>query len=402
MSAGGWSTPRLDRLRETMAGDVRRGEIPGRVWLVSRRGEVHVDAVGTLTAGGGAPIHHDTIFRIASLTKPVTAAATLILVEECKLRLDEPVDRLLPELAGRQVLRRLDGPLDDTVPARRPISVRDLLTLRLGFGYPMTAATHWPILVAARERGFLLGPPHPQSVVPPDEWLRRFAELPLLHQPGERWMYDLGLDVLGVLIARAAGQPFPDFLRERLFEPLGMKDTGFSVPEADLDRLPGCYEADAETGALAVYDPPGAASEWSRPPAFPSGAGGLVSTADDYHAFCRMLLNRGRHGRLRILSRPAVELMTADHLTAEQRTGMDVFFGDWSSWGFGLSVFTRRDELAMNVGTFGWTGGLGTSGYTDPREELIGILLTQRLMGSPVSPPVFRDFWTSAYQAIDD
>jgi len=320
MSDGRLSKERLGRMHDVMAGHVERGEVPGLVTLVSRRGEVHVDAIGMKAAGGSNPMRRDTIFRIASMTKPITAAAAMILVEECKLRLDEPVDRLLPELSGRKVLKRLDGPLDDTVPAKRPISVRDLLTLRMGFGHIMERSSGYPIQKAANEHLLLLGPPRPQAQPAPDEWIRRVGTLPLMYQPGERWMYDLGLDVLGALIARAAGQPLETFFRERIFEPLGMKDTGFSVPAEKLDRLPGCYQRNHKTGAFEVYDDTGN-SEWSRPPAFPSGASGLVSTVGDYLAFCQMMLNKGRLGGERILSRPSVELMTIDHLTPEQKAG---------------------------------------------------------------------------------
>jgi CubicO group peptidase (beta-lactamase class C family) len=248
MSAGGLSKARLDRMHDVMAGYVERGEVPGIVTLVCRRGEAHVDAIGRKAAGGRDPIRRDTIFRIASLTKPIAAAAAMILVEECKLRLDEPVDRLLPELAARRVLKHLDGPLDDTVPASRPISLRDLLTLRMGLGYIMAAGAY-PILKAANEQQLLLGPPRPQTLPAPDEWIRRVATLPLMHQPGEKWMYDLGLDVLGVLIARASGQPLETFLSERIFEPLGMKDTGFSVPAAKLDRLKPPSQPNFPTGS---------------------------------------------------------------------------------------------------------------------------------------------------------
>jgi CubicO group peptidase (beta-lactamase class C family) len=399
MSTGGLSRARLARMHDVMAGHVARGGMPGLVTLVSRRGETHVDAIGMKAALGSDPMLRDTIFRIASMTKPITAAATMILVEECKLRLDEPVDRLLPELANRKVLKRLDGPIDDTVPANRRITVRDLLTFRLGIGAVVARPGLYPIQKAMAEAGVAPGP-NPTSHAP-DEWMKRLGDLPLIHQPGERWMYHIGSDVLGVLIARAAGQTLETFFRERIFEPLGMNDTGLHVPPEKLSRLPHGYMAHSDTGALEVFDDPGN-SRWSRPPVFPAGGGGLVSTVDDYLAFCQMMLNKGRHGRERILSRPSVELMTTDQLTPEQKAGTGIFFGDNSSWGFGLSVITKRDDLAAVPGRFGWNGGYGTSGYSDPKEEMVGILMTQRLMASPKPPPVFVDFWTSVYQAIDD
>jgi CubicO group peptidase (beta-lactamase class C family) len=223
MSAGGLSKARLGRVHDVMAGYVERGEVPGIVTLVSRRGEVHVDAVGMKAVGGSDMIRRDTIFRITSMTKPITAVATMILVEECKLRLDEPVERLLPELAGRRVLKRLDGPLDDTVPANRPITVRDLLTFRMGFGIIMGPPDVYPIQKAVSEQQIVgFGPPNPSTPHAPDEWIRRLATLPLMHRPGEKWMYNTGPYVLGVLIARASGQPLGTFFRERILEPLGM------------------------------------------------------------------------------------------------------------------------------------------------------------------------------------
>lgn len=401
MSTGGFSKARLGRIRDVMTGYVERREVPGIVTLVSRRGEVHVDAVGSLAIGGG-PVRRDSIFRIASLSKPVAAVAAMILVEDCKLRLDEPVDRLLPELAGRRVLKRLDGPLDDTVPAKRPITLRDLLTLRFGIGYSPEVAGGWPIHQAFQRQNVLQGPPRPQTQLAPDEWIRRVGTLPLMYQPGERWLYDLGIDVLGVLIARAADQPLEDFLRERLFEPLGMKDTGFSVPAEKIDRFATSYEVNPD-GGLRVYDEAGN-GEWSRPPAFPSASGGLVSTVDDYLAFARMLLHEGRHGNARILSRPAVETLTADQLTPVQKavSGLVTGYFDSHGWGFGVAVVTRRVDVSGSVGAYGWDGGLGTSWRNDPAEGLVGILMTQRNWTSPNPPDVCVDFWTSAYQAIED
>jgi CubicO group peptidase (beta-lactamase class C family) len=308
---------------------------------------------------------------------------------------------LLPELADRTVLKRLDGPLDDTVPAHRPITVRDLLTFRMGFGQMMAPPDAYPILKAANDQQIGMGPPSPATTPAPDEWIRRLGTLPLMHQPGEQWMYNTGSDVLGVLIARATGQPLETFFSERIFAPLGMKETGFSVPAAKSDRFATSYGTNFTTGASTVLDE-AAGGQWSRPPAFPSGAGGLVSTIDDYLAFGQMLLNKGNHGRERILSRPSVETMTTDQLRQEQRAESGVFLGDNRGWGFGMSVIIRRDDLSATPGRFGWEGGLGTSWASDPTEEMVAILLTQRAMDSPSAPAFYSDFWTSAYQAIDD
>jgi CubicO group peptidase (beta-lactamase class C family) len=403
MSIGGFSQARLDRMHEVMAAYVKRGELPGLVYLISRRGEVHIEAMGTMSIGGKEPMRRDTIFRIASMTKPIIAIATMILVEECKLRLDDPVDRLLPELADRKVLNRIDGPLNDTVPANRPITTRDLLTFRLGFGIVMVPPGTYPIQRAAAHLRIRLGPPLPQEQPPTDEWIRRFGTLQLMYQPGERWLYDTGSDILGVLIARAAGQPLETFLRERIFGPLGMVDTAFHVPPARINRLPTSYNPNPKTGALDVYDE-STNGHWSRPPAFPSGSGGLVSTVDDCLAVSRMLLNHGKHGDVRILSRASVETMTTDQLTLAQKAfgGLVPGYFESHGWGLGVSVVTRRTDVAGSVGRFGWDGGLGTSWYMDPREDLAGILLTQRAWTSPDAPNVCKDFWTLAYAAIED
>jgi CubicO group peptidase (beta-lactamase class C family) len=403
MSTSGLSKSRLDRMHDSMTGYVERGEVPGLITLVSRRGEVHVDVIGNMGYEDRHPMQRDTIFRISSMTKPITAVATMILVEECQLRLDEPIDRLLPELARRRVLKSLDGPLDDTVPANRPITVRDLLTFRMGFGQMMALSDAFPILKAANEKQIGMSAPSPDTMPAPNEWIHRLGELPLMHQPGEMWMYNTGSDVLGVLIARASGQPFEAFLGERVFEPLGMKDTAFSVPFHKLDRLATSYWTNYMNGKIEVYDK-AKNGQWSRPPAFPSGAGGLVSTIDDYLAFGQMMLNKGWYGSKRILSRPAVETMTTDQLTPEQKavSGLIAGYFDSHGWGFGMSVNTKRDDVFAVPGRYGWDGGMGTSWYSDPKEEMVTILMTQQSWTSPYPPNVCRDFWTLAYQAIDD
>ncbi len=399
--SSGFSPARLGRMREVMAGYVERGAVAGLVALLSRHDVVHVEAIGVQDLASGAAMRRDTIFRIASMTKPITAAAAMILVEEARLRLDDPVERFLPELSHRKVLRTIDSKLDDTVPADRPITLRDVLTFRLGIGAVMAPPGRYPIQQAIAEAGLAPGP-NPIAFSP-DEWIRRFASLPLLHQPGEKWMYHTGSDLLGVLIARVAGMGLGDFLQERIFAPLGMTDTAFSVAEAKLDRLATCYQIEAATGRLAVYDE-ARGGRWARPPVFPSGGGGLVATADDFLAFGRMMLKRGRHGESRFLARPNVELMTADQLTPEQKAASPFFPGFWDSrgWGFGMSVTTRRDGVGPSAGSFGWMGGFGTSWWTDPQEDMVGILLVQRLMTGPNDVDINADFTTLAYQAIDD
>jgi CubicO group peptidase (beta-lactamase class C family) len=398
MSGGGLSESRLAHMRDVMAGYVERGEVPGLVLAVSRRGEAVIEPIGAADLNG-TPIRSDTIFRISSLTKPITAAATMMCVEECKLRLDEPVDRLLPELAGRVVLRSIDGPLTDTVPAGRPVTVRDLLTFVWGLGMVIAPPGTYPIQRAMDELQLGQGPPDP--TVPPaaDEWIRRLGTLPLMHQPGAGWMYNTGSDVLGVLIARATGQPFDEFLRERVFEPLKMADTGFSVPAASLSRLATGYQ----DNGVDIYDAV-ADSKWRKPPAFPSGAGGLVSTVPDYLAFGEMMLRQGKYDGGRLLSRASIELMTTDQLTPGQKQESGPFAGYFAShgWGLGMSVATKRDGLGEPVGRFGWNGGLGSVFYADADEDMVTILMTgcAKFVFNP--PDIYRDFWTLAYQAIDD
>ncbi|PKW13111.1 serine hydrolase domain-containing protein [Saccharopolyspora spinosa] len=387
----GFAKQRLARLHEVMNGYVVRGELPGAVAAVSRGGETHIEAFGTQAVGGTEPMRRDTIFRIASNTKPITAAAALILVEECVLRLDDPVDELLPELADRRVLARPDGPLDETVPANRPITLRDLLTFRFGLGVVLGDP---PIFRALLEAGLAPGVDVVDLSI--DEWMRRLGELPLAYQPGEQWLYHTGSDVLGVLIARASGKSLPDFLRERIFEPLGMRDTGFHVPADQLHRLAPSYLA-GPGGELVRRDDP-----VDSPPKFPVGGGGLVSTVDDYLAFYRMLLDGGRYGRERILSRPAVALMCTDQLTDQQKADARAILGESAGWAFGQAVVTRRVDLSTTPGQFGWSGGLGTTAFGDPAEDLIGILLSQRAMDSAAPPKHFSDFRTTVYQALSD
>jgi CubicO group peptidase (beta-lactamase class C family) len=407
VSTGGFSSKRLVRVRDVLSRHLDAGFVSGAVAVVARRGEVHIEAMGNLAfAGEGSrtSMAADTICRTGSMTKPVVAACAMTLVEDCTLRLDDPVDDLLPELADMTVLVDPNGPLDKTVPARRPITVRDLLTFSLGTG--IVSAEPGTIPIADALSALLGEDPAP----PPDEWIRRLGELPLVCQPGERWMYHIAANVTGVLIARATGVSFGDAVRERICVPLGMRDTGFSVPGENIGRLATAYQRDDATGELVIEDGPD--GYWSRPQAFEDGGGGLVSTAADYLAFASALLADGAlHGE-RVLSRPSVTLMTTDHLTPAQKavSGFSPGYFDDIGWGFGMSVRTRRPHAGpwpvsypplASVGSYGWPGIYGTGWYNDPAEDLITILMIQHAPAPPGLPMLY-DFWTAAYQAIDD
>ena len=367
----------LDRLHEAMAARGAKGEFPGMVTLVARGEDVHVDAIGTMAFDRNEPIRRDTIFRITSMTKPILAAATMMLVEDGVLSLDEPVDRLLPELADRKVLKRIDGPLDETVPARRPITVDDLLTFRMGHGLIMepTFDPPYPIVNAAKELQLVMGPPEPRTPHDPAEWLKRFATLPLMYQPGDRWQYNTGSLVLGVLVARATKQPLADLLRTRIFEPLDMKNTGFSIRAEESKRLPSPYRTNFQTGKVEQQTVSGP-SVWTEPPAFPSGAAGLVSTIDDYLAFARLLLKDGVHKSTRLLSERSVRLMTSNHLSPEQMAIPDPIRAG-QGWGFGMAVVTAPDEVSNEPGRYGWNGGYGTFWFNDPTRDLVAIAMSQ-------------------------
>jgi CubicO group peptidase (beta-lactamase class C family) len=270
-----FSATGLERLHEVMARAIKPGTPPGLVLLVAKGDAVHVDSIGAKSIGG-TPMRRDSIFRITSMTKPITAAAAMMLVEDGKLALDEPAERLLPELANRQVLTSLDAPPSRTVPAERPIIVRDLMNFTLGFGLQFDP--NLPIQKRIDELALVNGPPVPQTPHLPDEWMKRFGTLPLMHQPGATWNYNTGSLILGVLIACASGQPLGEFMKARIFEPLGITDTAFFVPEAKRDRFVSAYNFNFRTGESFLEDKPD--GQWSAPPPFPSGAAGLVSTVD--------------------------------------------------------------------------------------------------------------------------
>ena len=386
---------RLRRMHDTMAGYVQRGDLPGIVTLVSRGDELHVDTHGTLAFDSTAPMQRDTIFRIASMTKPILAVGALILIEECRMQLDDAVSKWLPELADMRVLRDWQGPLDDTVPAERDITVRDVLTYRIGSGMAFPDGDESiPILQALEEQELsVLG--GERTMLTQDAWLSRFGSLPLMTQPGATWHYHTSAFVLAALVSRVSGQPMHDFLHERIFEPLGMHDTAFQITDADLPRLTTAYNGD-----MTVFD--GVEdSQWRTSPSFPTGGGELLSTVGDYLAFSRMLMNEGSHNGTRILARPTVLAMCTDMITAEQRASSpngNMFLGNLG-WGMGVAVIKERDSTHASPGAITWSGGFGTSWRADPSEDLHAILMTQ---GVGFTSGIYDAFWTSVYQALGD
>ena len=382
----------MTTLHQVLESHVADGSTPGAVGLVARGDRVDVQAAGSVDAAGTSPMARDSIFRIASITKPITAAAVMLLVEDGRVALDDPVERWLPELASPSVVRTPAGPVDDVVPAVRPITVLDLLTFRAGYGFPSDFTLPVVGLLFSELRQ---GPPQPQLVAAPDEWMAALSRIPLLHQPGDAWLYNTCSDILGVLVARASGQPFPQFLAERLFEPLGMADTGFAVPAGERHRFTSYYRADA-AGGLELVDPPD--GQWSSLPAFPSGAGGLVSTVDDWLAFARMLLAGGTVDGRNVLSPASVRQMTTDQLTRSQRQASTLFL-EGQGWGFGGSVDVAATEPWTVPGRYGWVGGTGTAAHLTPSTGAVSILLSQLEMAGPTPTALMRDFWRCAADA---
>jgi CubicO group peptidase (beta-lactamase class C family) len=375
-------------LNDILETHVSNGSVPGAVGLVARGDRTEAAAVGSVSVGG-VPMARDSIFRIASITKPITAASVMMLVEDGRIALDDPVDRWLPELAKPAVVRTPASAVDDVVPATRPITVFDLLTSRAGYGFASdftrpAVQRLFPVQKDGREV---------QSFPAPDVWMAELSEVPLLYQPGEAWLYDTCSALQGVLIARVSGQPLPEFMAERVFKPLGMADSGFEVPAAKRARFTSYYRTGPDGGLELADGPDG---QWSTLPAFPLGSGGLAATVDDWLAFGHMLLAGGTSasGR-RLLSADSVRLMTSDHTTPDQRE-IGKLFLEGQGWGFGGSVDIATIDPWNVPGRYGWVGGTGTSAHITPSSGTVAILFAQVAADSPTPPEWMRDFWRYA------
>jgi CubicO group peptidase (beta-lactamase class C family) len=362
----GFSAEGLAKIVPTLQPIVDAGDLSGFVTLLFRHGEIaQLNTLGLRDIEKKLPMERDTLFRIASMTKPVTSLAALMLMEEGKFKLEDPITKWAPEFKNVRVLKDAEGPLDQTVPAAREITFDDLFTHRSGLAYGFSSMG--PI---AHEYQRVLGDVL-NSQMTPDDWMQRLATLPLLYQPGERFHYSHSTDVLGFIVGRIAGMPFRDFLMKRIFGPLGMVDTDFNEAKNVLEPLP-----------FKQYD---------TPPAYCGGGGGLISTADDYLKFARMMLNKGELDGTRLVSATTVELMCTNRLTPQQRA--IPFLGAipmWDGMGFGLgvSVIDAPDKLGFlgmgGVGSFGWPGAFGTWWQADPANDLIMIYLIQNSI--PLEP----------------
>ncbi len=357
-----------------------QGAVPGVVAVASKPGVVEFASAGVREIAGTA-MARDTVFRLASLTKPILAAATMALVDRNELRLEDEVTHWMPELADRRVLRTPDSPLDDVVPADREITVYDLLTGQHGIGFPVAGGQAVMELLTTR---LLQGSWRLQDVPPPQEWLRRLAELPLLHQPGRGWSYNTGYDILGILISRCRDSSLERVLTDTILGPLRMWDTRFHVPSESLPRFATLYRRVGEE--LAIVDEP--AGQWASDPPFQSGAGGLVGTLSDWHTFALMLLAQGRHDGRQVLSAKAVTAMTTPHV----RSLPDNPFLQGQAWGFGGAVDVVESHPWCRVGRYGWVGGTGTAGYIDPARKVAKVWFSQVVLDGPEAAQPMGDF----------
>lgn len=394
----GMSSERLARIDPLMEAFVKDNQLPGIMTLLQRRGQiVHLGRWGLMDIEAGKPIQEDGLFRIFSMTKPIISVAAMMLLEEGRFSLTDPVASFIPAFGKTKVCAG-SGVLGLKLEAQQsPMTVHHLLTHTAGLSYGWFFDS--PVEELYRQAGFAIVP----RERPLQELIERIAELPLLFQPGSQWRYSCATDVLGLVVQVIADQPLEDFLRERIFQPLGMNDTGFHVPPEKLNRLAQIY------ASKALYDPYPIPSDEvfligdiSQPTQSPSGGGGLISTLSDYLAFCNCLLNNGAYPGGRLISRKTLDLMTANHIPAAYfplMIGVDAL-----DHGFGLGFRVTTDlgqsRVLRSVGEYGWAGAAQTYFWIDPAEEFIGLMMTQYL---PMSPyPVTQRFRNLAYQAIVD
>jgi CubicO group peptidase (beta-lactamase class C family) len=392
----GFSSARLDRLHAAMQGEVDRKELAGVVTLLARHGKVvEARVYGKKDIASGAPMTADTIFRIFSMSKPVTGVAMMILYEEGKWLPSDPISKFIPEFAHLKVFKGLDqsGQMILEDPVHAP-TMRELMSHTAGFTYGIFGAT--PVDKMYMDE-HVLGA---QSL---QEMIDKLAKIPLLYQPGTRWVYSVSMDIQGYIVEKLSGQPLPDFMRQHIFEPLKMKDTGFYVPKEKWDRFATLYRGDKDGVMVASGPERGYATQ----PTMPSGGGGLVSTAQDYMRFAQMLLNRGELDGVRILSPASVALMTSNHLAPKLMTG-EFSIGNevirpGMGYGYDCSVFTdplEADEV-VGKGTFYWLGAADTWFWVDPTNDLVFVGMTQRMFG-PGQPDVEHLSRAVLYQALVD
>jgi CubicO group peptidase (beta-lactamase class C family) len=372
----------FDQVWTTLDEQLESGRFPGYAAAIRYGDRSEIRTAGVTTLGGTVGVREDTIFRIASLSKLVGGALTLVLIRDGAFDLDAPVARWLPELESPRVLRHPGAELDDTVAAERPILVRHLLNFTFGLGFLLEDS---PLSRAMSDLDLLPGPE--EAPVGPDELMVRVSSLPLACQPGERWYYHTGSDLLGILIARALGRPLSAVIKEHVTGPLAMDSTDFHAP--DVSRLAAAYRPG--TSGLELHDP--ADGAFAQPPLFESLGGGLVSTVQDYLAFLDSLLSGSP-----VLDAETVRAMTTDSLTGEQRRGVEQLMGPGMSWGMCVGLDLERAQPWMRPGRFGWNGGSGTTAYVDPGNDLVAVLLTQRAMQSATGD--FDDFWRSVYRDL--
>ena len=371
----GVSADRLERIRPVMQGYVDAGNLPGFLTVVARRGKiVHFETIGMRDVENKKPVESDTIFRIYSMSKPITSVAVMMLYEEGRFQLGTPVSRFIPEFKNMKVYNEDQTEILD---AKTEMTVKHLLMhtagLTYGWGNKPVDALYREAKI--REPGSTLA-----------DMVEKLSKIPLVHEPGERWTYSVSTDVLGYFVEVVAGMPFEEFLQTRLFKPLGMVDTAFSVPSEKAGRFAALYRHNRREGLMKRVggDAPLAKDELSF---FPSGGGGLVSTAADYMRFSQMLLNGGELDGVRILGKKTVELMRYPH------------HDDW--FGLGFRVVTRKDppNILDSVGNFSWGGAAATTFWIDPQEELIGLLMTQLLNNRF---PFQQQFKVLTYQALTE